>query len=414
MSAAPTGPEGTPSPLLRTAHADARAPDRIDRLAHGLGPDPMAAVLLFISPEAPFDTVVAEAQGPFGAARVIACTTAGEISEAGYCEGSIVAVGLPASLFAVDCLLVDLAQIDQQALIGNLIRTRAALSRLAPLWPHEFAFLLIDGLSLKEDELTSALAPGLGPLPLFGGSAGDGTRFEATRIAVNGQSHSNAAVLTVVRTACPVKVFSLDHLRPTERRMVVTRADPRRRIVHGINGEPAAREYARLLGKDPEQLSPFTFAAHPVVVRIGSTHHVRSIQSVTDAGELVFFSAIDEGLVLTLAEADVMTDHLDAGLAALGTHGPPESILACDCMLRRFEAGEKQMTGEISQILTRHRVVGFSTYGEQKGAMHVNQTMTGVAIFAPDPDDSDKDGVRGDGSATWAAAGSGHFRHGRR
>ena len=49
--------------------------------------------------------------------------------------------------------------------------------------------------------------------------------------------------------------------------MVVTEADPERRLVREINAEPAAREYARLVGKDPDQLSPFTFAAHPVVVR---------------------------------------------------------------------------------------------------------------------------------------------------
>jgi hypothetical protein len=28
-------------------------------------------------------------------------------------------------------------------------------------------------------------------------------------------------------------------------------------------------------------------------------------------------------------------------------------------------------------------VVGFSTYGEQLNSMHVNQTMTGVAIYPP-------------------------------
>ena len=51
--------------------------------------------------------------------------------------------------------------------------------------------------------------------------------------------------------------------------------------------------------------------------------------------------------------------------------------------LRRIEAQEKQLFGKISDILGRHRVTGFSTYGEQHGAVHVNQTMTGVAIYPP-------------------------------
>ncbi|MDO9524029.1 MAG: FIST N-terminal domain-containing protein, partial [Gemmobacter sp.] len=252
-----------------------------------------------------------------------------------------------------------------------------------PEWEHEFAFLMVDGLSAKEDELTTAIAAGLGPVPLFGGSAADGTRFAQTFVIHDGRALRNAAVLAFVRTACPVRVFNLDHLLPTAIRMVVTQADPRRRIVHQINAEPAAQEYARLLGKDPGQLTPFTFAAHPVVVRIGGKHHVRAIRQVADNGDLVFYSAIDAGLVLTLAEPQDIVAHLEQELSILNTGEAPDAILACDCVLRRMEAQEKQLAGKVSDILRRHRVIGFSTYGEQLNAMHVNQTMTGVAFYRP-------------------------------
>ena len=168
--------------------------------------------------------------------------------------------------------------------------------------------------------------------------------------------------------------------------MVVTAADPERRLVQEINAEPAAQEYARLLGKDPNQLDPFTFAAHPVVVRLGDSHHVRAIQRVNETGELVFFSAINEGMVLTLATHDDMARHLETSLARLGRPQAPAHILGCDCILRRIEAGQVQKTREISALLRRHNVVGFSTYGEQFGALHVNQTLTGVAIYPPDLD----------------------------
>ncbi len=102
-------------------------------------------------------------------------------------------------------------------------------------------------------------------------------------------------------------------------------------------------------------------------------------------GDLVFFSAIAEGLVLTLAEAQDMADHLQAQLTEIGRSGPPSAILACDCILRRMEAQERQRFGAVAAILKAHGVVGFSTYGEQFNSMHVNQTMTGVAIWAPEP-----------------------------
>ena len=40
-----------------------------------------------------------------------------------------------------------------------------------------------------------------------------------------GKVYRNAAVLTYIRTDCPLKVFSIDHLEPTDRRMVVTAAE---------------------------------------------------------------------------------------------------------------------------------------------------------------------------------------------
>ena len=372
------------SSVVRGTHVSARNPRAIDLIHAALGPDPLAAVMLFISPQGDAAGIAAKARTRFANAAVLGCTTAGELSFDGYTEGEIVAIGLPTDLFAVETILVpDLTDLHPEMLISDMIRARQRLAAHRPEWEGEFAFLLVDGLSKREDALTAVLASGLGPVPLFGGSAGDGLRFRDTFVLQDGAARQNAAVLTFVRTACPVKVFNLDHLLPTDVRMVVTEADPAQRIVRQINAEPAAIEYARLLGKDPHQLTTFTFAAHPVVVRIGGRHHVRSIQRMEQSGDLVFFSAIDEGLVLTLAEPMHMATHLDAELSKLSADQVPAAILACDCILRRIEAEEKQLFGQVSNVLKKHRVLGFSTYGEQQGALHVNQTMTGIAIYPP-------------------------------
>ena len=383
---------GRSATVLRRAHCAATDLQAMRRLAADLGEEPLALVILFASPAAHPESLPARAAVAFPGTPVIGCSTAGEISPEGYAEDEIVAIGLPAAYFVADPILIpDLSDLDRDNLIARLIRSRQALVRARPDWSSEFAFVLVDGLSTREDALTWALASGLGPVPLFGGSAGDGTRFRETFVFHEGCARRNAAVVTFVRTACPIRVFNLDHLRPTDLRMVVTEADPARRIVRRINAEPAAFEYARILGKDPGQLTTFTFAAHPVVVRIGGKHHVRSIQRMLPNGDLVFFSAIDEGLVLTLAEPEDMVEHLDRELSRLAERGAPEAILGCDCILRRIEAQDNQQFGRISGLLRKHRVVGFSTYGEQLGAMHVNQTLTGVAIYPPmaDPDTRD-------------------------
>ncbi|MBQ0757600.1 MAG: GfdT protein, partial [Amphritea sp.] len=62
---------------------------------------------------------------------------------------------------------------------------------------------------------------------------------------------------------------------------------------------------------------------------------------------------------------------------ALGEH---LLTLGCDCFLRRLEAELRGESEQISDLMRRHRVVGFNTYGEQVDGMHVNQTFTAVAI----------------------------------
>ena len=359
--------------------------DVVKDLVDGIGPDPMSCVFVFISPMIEVEALSKGLSSAFPDTPVIGCTTAGEIGSNGYAEGTVVAVGLPRKNFCVSTGVVrDLSNLKFRTMAAQILEMRNAVAKEEPDWPHEFATLLVDGLSLKEDSLVSAIMPALGNTQLFGGSAGDGLDFKKTQVMYGGQVMSDAAVLTLVRTNCPVKVFRFDNFVPTDTRMIVTQADPEQRIVEEINAEPAGREYARLVGIDPNQLSPFIFAAHPVVVRVGGQHHVRAIQRVDETGHLRFFSEINEGMVLTVAKGQDIAEHLDEALSGLSTDRAPASIIACDCLLRRLDAEQQQQVGAVSRTLSNHGVVGFSTYGEQFNSMHVNQTFTGVAIYPPE------------------------------
>jgi hypothetical protein len=369
--------------LVRTARADARSPDAAARLRRDLGSD-LAVTFAFVSPEAPFHRFAQQLDAVTDSITVT-CTTAGELGPGlGYVEGEIVALGLPRDHFTAETVIVpDLDDLDADGLASKIIRTRLALESASPRFEHEFAFLVVDGISAREDMLMDTISQALGPVPLFGGSAGDGTRFQRSLVGCDGRVLERAAVLTFVRSDCPVKVFSYHHLEPRDTKMVVTRADPNRRVVFEINAEPAAQEYARQLGKSRDNLDPFTFAAHPLVVRVGGDYYVRSIQRITEEGHLKFFSAIDDGVVLTLADLKDITRALESDLSDLAGSADIDTILACDCVLRRIAAQQTQQTRAVSDVLARHNVLGFSTYGEQFGAMHVNFTMTGVAFCRP-------------------------------
>ena len=353
-------------------------------LAGAMGEDAPALLLVFASPAADFDALSRAIPEQFPGAPIALCTTAGEIGPRGYAEESIVAFALDPAHFSAEIVRIAPLSAPGCAVPDSPVAaTRAALAARRPDLPEEFAFVLVDGLSGREDALMSSLGPALGHIPIFGGSAGDGGAFARTLLGHEGEVLADAALLCIVRTDCPVRVFTLDHFEPTGRRLVVTDADPETRTVRTFNSEPAAREYARLLGLGVGDLGPPIFALRPLVVRLGERHHVRSIQSMDESGALRFFSAIDEGLVLTLSEAGDLGSHLAQQLDRIAAPVPPLAILACDCVFRKLEAEQHQAGARVSDLLSRAKVIGFSTYGEQIGSLHVNQTMTGAAFYPP-------------------------------
>ncbi|MGP9788565.1 FIST N-terminal domain-containing protein [Roseinatronobacter sp. NSM] len=371
-------------------HAQSGASDTaqaMSRILAALTPADLALVILFVGEGHDLHRVEAALQGLPSSLPVIGCTTAGEIGRGGYLDGHIVAIGLPRELFRVAVGHIEgLRDFSPEQARDLAFELRAELTFSTADWSNEVAFLLTDGLSLMEDQLVWALSEALSQSPLVGGSAGDGLRFGQTHVLHQGRFMSDAAVLAVLRTPCTVTAFRFDHLNPTDMRMVVTDADPDQRLVRQINGMPAGPEYARLLGKDPQHLTPFIFAANPVVSKIGNDHHVLAIQRVEPDGTLRFFSAVEPGLVLRLATSVDLVAHLDSQLAELSCNGPLPAILACDCILRRLEAQHTQNRGRISTVLERYQVAGFNTYGEQFNMMHVNQTFTGLAFHPPQPD----------------------------
>lgn len=394
--APPSSPAPSPSlPRAVSMAEDARAAAR--DLFEGLcGRNPAAAaelemVLVFCSAHYDRVELAAALAELFGPVPVVGCTTAGEITPFGYAAGSLVGIGFPRADFTIATQRIDdldrFSIAEAPRVLRSLMEQRdVALAARADAFPDHgsFAFLMIDGMSRAEEMVVSALHSVLMDIPLFGGSAGDELRFERTFVLHEGRFHTNAAVLMLVTTARRFVVFRTEHFVASDAKMVVTGADPQRRIVTEINAEPAGREYARMVGLEGEPLTPLIFAAYPVVVRVGGEYHVRSIQKVNDDESLTFYCAIDEGIVLTVARGVDPVENLEEMMRKLAAEigGPPDLVLGCDCILRRLELEQRQLKHVMSAALARHNVVGFCAYGEQYNAMHVNQTFTGVAIGA--------------------------------
>jgi hypothetical protein len=202
-----------------------------------------------------------------------------------------------------------------------------------------------------------------------------------TRVYFDGEFRSDMAVLVLVRTMHPFKLFTTDHFIPSDTKMVITEADPARRVVTEINAEPSGPEYARLVGLSPDDLTPMIFATHPVVVKVGGRYYTRSIRNVNEDGSLTFFCAVDKGIVLTLSEGTDILSNLRETFSDIEKDiGPPQLVIGCECVLRILELEKKQLKNRAGRIMVDHNGIGFGSYGEEFLAMHLNQTFTGAAI----------------------------------
>ncbi|TCS64483.1 FIST N-terminal domain-containing protein [Primorskyibacter sedentarius] len=341
-------------------------------------------VLVFIpSTMEPCD--VAEAlDRALGGVPAFGCTTAGQITPDGYAHNSLLMIAFPARHFRCASILYD--QLDPMSIedIVSATTKHAMRFRHSEGW-ERFALLFTDGLSNQEDILASTLEAALGDLPIFGGSAGDGLAFERTYVLHKGRFHANAAVLLLLETNLEFRGLTFDHFLPTDTQLVISDANPEKRVVYEINGAPAAQEYARLVGCPVEELCPEIFAENPLLVLHKQRHYVRAISDVTDGQGLSFMAAIDDGLIMTLGRGKEILNTLRTGLDQRNDSGQtPDFVLGFDCVLRRLEIEQKGLADLVSERFHEHHVFGFNTYGEQHRGLHMNQTFVGVAFFGPE------------------------------
>jgi hypothetical protein len=372
---------------IRRGCSLARDPAQAAREFHAAVCQPKEAglVVFFCSPSYHLDALATELARLFADVLVIGCTTAGEIGPDGYVEGAITGFSLPASeCCAVSALIQGLSAFQMaqghdaaEAVIETLTeRTEVSIDPETTV-----AMLLSDGISTNQEVLIASLQGRMSNIQLLGGSAGDDMQLKQTFIYHQGRFHTDAALLTLIRTSRPFRIYRCQHFFGSETRMVVTQADPVARIVSEINAEPAGQEYARIIGLDPAQLTPARFAESPVMVRVGGEYHARSIQRINEDGSLTFYCAIDEGVVLTLARRQDIVENLETFFCQVRSEmGLPHLVVGFDCVLRSLEAEERQTKYKLSRILSANNVIGFSTYGEHYRAMHVTQTFTALVF----------------------------------
>lgn len=346
-----------------------------------------ATVLVFANPRYHADILARELDRAFPAARVFGCTTAGEIGPGGFHQGAVVGLALGRDEARVGAGLA--CAITRSPLSSGRRATLTAIEdlgadreRLRP--KRHVAITLIDGRSGQEEGFIAGAAATVPTIRFVGGSASDDLgEVPRSRVFCGGRAYDDCGLVLVLEPAVRFAVVVSEHMVATEERVVVTAADPSARLVHELNGKPARQVYARLVGHEG-QVDRTLAAPFPFGYYVGGRPYARSIMGVV-GDSLRFACVVDNGAVLRLMRAGDMLastrNTLDAAAADVG--GRLGAVLGFNCAGRYIECESKGTTAQMSALLDSYPIVGFNTFGEQVNALHVNHTLTGLALAAP-------------------------------
>jgi hypothetical protein len=343
-------------------------------------------VLVFAAPSlVRSSSVWAALRSRWPGARIVAGSTAGEISGARVLDDTVVATAIELEDTDMRCVRVPLTMGDA-ATVGRLV----AKQLVGPGLRH--VFVLSDGLKVNGSALVRGLSESLpGGVSLTGGLCGDGARFERTHVCLDAFEETEAVVgIGFYGERLRVGVGSLGGWDPFGPERRITRSEDN--VLYELDGEPALALYERYLGEHAAGL-PASGLLFPLTVRAQHEERgvVRTILAVDrERGSLTFAGNVPTGHHARLMRStfDRLVDGA-CGAARTSRHAlgqqKAELAIAISCVGRKLvlkQRVEDELEGARSVLGPDPVMAGFYSYGEispfEPGArceLH-NQTMT--------------------------------------
>lgn len=320
-------------------------------------------------------------------ARLVGCSTAGEILADEVLDQGLVATALEFERVSVETAAVEVAAAGSHDAGARLAQ---ALAR------DDLAGVLVfsDGTVVNGSALVRGLLDRLGPdVPISGGLAGDADRFQETVVVCDGATASGQIVgVGLYGDGLWMSRASGGGWLTFGPRRQITRAEGN--VLYEVDGQPVLPLYKRYLGEEAEHL-PGSALLFPLRVRTDDDDPgvVRTVLAVDEAAQSMTFAGdVPEGCIAELMHAPFEA-LIDGAGAAAERASPPAGAsrfaLLVSCVGRKMVLGSRTVD-EVAEVLSRlgpgTAQAGFYSYGEigPQGArpcrLH-NQTMT-VTVLA--------------------------------
>lgn len=333
----------------------------------------------------------AELTAMYPGARVVACSTAGEVAGVELHDDALVATAITLEHGRIEVAAVALTEAGDSAALGALLAGRLPAAGLVHV------LVLSEGLKVNGSALVAGLRSVLAAtVGLSGGLSGDGARFERTAICLDRPAPSEQIVaIGLYGDRLEIGCGSRGGWEPFGPERLITRSTGS--VLHELDGEPALDLYRRYLGEHAAGL-PASGLAFPLAIR-GATGEpvVRTILAIDEASRsLTFAGDVPTGhrarLMRTnvtglIAGAESAAATCQAGASAT-TAGPDLAILI-SCVGRKLvmkQRTEEELEAVRGALGDRAVLAGFYSYGEiapfsptAPCELH-NQTMTVTTV----------------------------------
>ncbi|WP_164008881.1 FIST signal transduction protein [Pyxidicoccus trucidator] len=326
--------------------------------------------------------------------RLIGATTAGELDNTGIHEGSVVLSALSGD-FEVGLGLGSGLSVD--AIGAGAAAIKRACEDLGvrqqDLDPRRYVGLVIDdGFRYKKEELLLGILEKSQTLVLVGGGASDDNRDPAKQSAlvhVDGEVAGDAVLVALFKTNAPWAALRSHWYVPTGEKLTITRVDESHTRALEIDGQPAAKRYAEILGvEDVNQLefgTPHGFAVRPTALRVGREYFIRAAWKPQEDGSILFANLLEEGTELELMK---MGDMAGMTRAFFTEELPrrvqnPQAALLFHCGGRMWYASATNTVSQLAETLkAAPTAAGMNVHFEIYSGFHINTTLTTLVFGA--------------------------------
>lgn len=339
--------------------------------------------------------VVKKLQSTYPKAKIISCSTAGEINDNNSQENSAVCTAISFDHTPFHIVADNIKNHKNSFELG------AHLSKKLPIKDLKYVWIISDGGLINGDDLIKGIQSVTGKsVMVSGGLAGDGANFEKTLVGLDENIASGNLVLMGLY-GNKIKVGSgyqggWDVFGP-ERTITKSKDN----VLFEIDNENALDLYKKYLGKYAEEL-PASALLFPLSVKSADTDFflVRTILSIDENKKSMTFAGnLPEGSTVRFMKSNfdrlinAAADAATEAVVNMGKNIPVDLALFVSCVGRKLVLSQRideELEAAMDNITEGATVAGFFSYGEiapqqDKKTSHLhNQTMT-ITTFAELP-----------------------------